>query len=617
MTDLDLLHQYASSRSEAAFSELVARYTNLVYSICVRSLSDRHLAEEATQAVFLILAKKADTLAGEVILSGWFFRTARLVCANAYRLRQRRQKYESEAGKMYDQHQSAPEHNEWAELSPVLDKALSSLGDEDRNAILLRYFENKNYAEIGAQLNLSEDAVRKRTTRALEKLKKVLSRKGLSLSVVALGALLPTWSAQAATPAGLAEEIVGLATLSGSGALKTAASEVLAETVLSQMKWGSIKLISSIFAVLLISGAFIAGSRFSIVHPISLGAAIKVTSIPVDLKENSPTLLQTIETQKPTPQTKSDYLLQDLGTLGGKTSIAHGLNSAGYVVGESDTSKGNAHAFLWKEGEMLDLTPDLRDSCAYAVNDRGQVVGEMLLDNGDTHAFLWDNGIVRDLGTLGGSQSIACSINNLGQVVGAARTRSGILHAFLWEQDQMTDLTPSSLESCANDINDVSEIVGSVMDQVGTTFGFHLKDKKLQTATLPSKTYAVSSVGKYVGITLEPKKVKSFICQNGSMFELAPHYFKVTANDINESDEVVGTIADERDVVHLSETNEDWEKGFIFWWKGGQLKALVTSGEYRLYGAGGINNRGQIIGRGAFKDKHEIAHAILLTPQSE
>jgi RNA polymerase sigma factor (sigma-70 family) len=615
MTDLDLLHQYASSRSEAAFSELVARYTNLVYSICVRSLSDRHLAEEATQAVFLILAKKADTLAGEVILSGWFFRTARLVCANAYRLRQRRQKYESEAGKMYDQHQSAPEYSEWEELSPVLDKALSDLGEEDRNAILLRYFENKNYAEIGAQLNLSEDAVRKRTTRALDKLKKVLSRKGVSLSIASLASLLPTWSAQAA-PAGLTEEIVGVATISGSGALKTAAGEILAETVLNQMRWGSIKLISSIFAVLLISGAFIVGARFSSVDPASLGAVIKVTSIPVDLKSNSPTLLQTID-QKPILQSKSEYLLQDLGTLGGKISIAHGLNSAGDVVGESDTAQGNAHAFLWREGEMVDLTPDLRDSCAYAINDRGQVVGEMLLENGNTHAFLWDNGILKDLGTLGGNQSIACSINNLGQVVGAARTRSGILHAFLWEQDQMTDLTPNTLESCANDINELSEIVGSVMDQAGVTYGFHLKDKKLQTATLPSKTYAISSVGKYIGITLEPTKVKSFICQNGSMFDLAPNYFKVTANDINESDEVVGTIADERDVVRLAGTNQDWEKGFIFWWKGGQLKALVTSSEYRLYGAGGINNRGQIIGRGAFKDKHEFAHAILLTPQSE
>src|SRR6516162_2345961 len=95
--DLSLLREYASSRSEEAFATLVSRYVNLVYSVALRQVDDPHLAEDITQAVFVVLARKADSLGDKTILPGWLCRTARYAAANALTIQHRRQRREQEA----------------------------------------------------------------------------------------------------------------------------------------------------------------------------------------------------------------------------------------------------------------------------------------------------------------------------------------------------------------------------------------------------------------------------------------------------------------------------------------------------------------------------------------
>ncbi len=95
--DLNLLREFARSNSEEAFAALVSRHVNLVYSVALRQVRDAHLAEEITQAVFIILARKADSLGDKTILSGWLCRTARYASANALTIQRRRQHREQEA----------------------------------------------------------------------------------------------------------------------------------------------------------------------------------------------------------------------------------------------------------------------------------------------------------------------------------------------------------------------------------------------------------------------------------------------------------------------------------------------------------------------------------------
>ena len=164
------------------------------------------------------------------------------------------------------------------------------------------------------------------------------------------------------------------------------------------------------------------------------------------------------------------YAITDLGTLGGPTGFATGINSKGKVVGWSwPIGSTIDHAFLWDSvGGMLDLgTLGGVYSEAWDINDKGQVVGLAQTVDGTYHAFLWDVvGGMQDLGTLpGGVWSAAYGINGAGQVVGGATHADGSAHGFLWDAaGGMRDLgtLPGSTFGAANDINDVGQVVGYV-----------------------------------------------------------------------------------------------------------------------------------------------------------
>src|ERR1043165_8446063 len=148
-SDAQLLCAYAESRSEAAFSELVRRHVDFVYSAARRMVCDPHLAEDVTQGVFIALAKSAGQLGDRAVLSGWLHRTAQNIAAQAVRTIERRRAREKEATAM-NQLLSAESDATWEAISPHLDAALGEMSEPDRDALLLRYFERKSAREMAA-----------------------------------------------------------------------------------------------------------------------------------------------------------------------------------------------------------------------------------------------------------------------------------------------------------------------------------------------------------------------------------------------------------------------------------------------------------------------------------
>ena len=169
MDDSALLREYLENASDDAFASLVARHVNLVYSVALRQTGKPHQAEEITQAVFVILAKKASQLRSAKALSSWLFQTTRLTANNYIRSENRRHHREQEAYMQSILNESGAEV--WPRIAPLLDTAVAGLREKDRQAIVLRFYEGKNLQDVGLVLGTSKDAAEKRVGRALEKLR--------------------------------------------------------------------------------------------------------------------------------------------------------------------------------------------------------------------------------------------------------------------------------------------------------------------------------------------------------------------------------------------------------------------------------------------------------------
>src|SRR5271169_3348181 len=153
--DMALLREYARRNSEEAFATLVSRHLNLVYSVARRQVHDAHLAEEVTQAAFIILARKAASLNPKTILPAWLCRTAQYAAADALKTHRRRQRREQEMLMDTALNQAEPEESAWADIAPLLDTAMGSLGQKDHCAIVLRFFEGRDLKQVGAALGVS------------------------------------------------------------------------------------------------------------------------------------------------------------------------------------------------------------------------------------------------------------------------------------------------------------------------------------------------------------------------------------------------------------------------------------------------------------------------------
>src|SRR5207245_5159356 len=213
-----LLRDYTGRRSEAAFAELVRRYIDFVYSAALRMVRDAQHAEDVTQSVFVALAQNARQLTGHAVLSGWLHRTTQNLAANAVRADVRRRAREQEAAAMNELLSAEPE-TVWEQIAPQLDEALGELGEGDRDALLLRYFERKSAREIAQTLGTSEDAAQKRVSRAVERLREFFAKRGITVGASGLVVVITANGVQAA-PVGLAATIssaalVGVATAGG------------------------------------------------------------------------------------------------------------------------------------------------------------------------------------------------------------------------------------------------------------------------------------------------------------------------------------------------------------------------------------------------------------------
>jgi RNA polymerase sigma factor (sigma-70 family) len=191
ISDRTLLRQYVNERSENAFSQLVERHMKLVYWTCRRDIRDPQLSEDATQEVFLALARKAPSLHAGVSISGWLFTTSRLIARNATRKEIRRIRYEEEAAREMDTAPSPAEPG-WEQLESRLNDALAALKAQDREAVLMRFFDGLTMQEIASTTGTTENAATKRVVRAVDRLRLILQKQESTLTSATLTALLNT-----------------------------------------------------------------------------------------------------------------------------------------------------------------------------------------------------------------------------------------------------------------------------------------------------------------------------------------------------------------------------------------------------------------------------------------
>ena len=241
-SDAQLLREYAEHRVEAAFAEIVHRHSDLVYSAALRQVNSTDVAADVAQKTFVALARSArilsESIAENASLAGWLCRTARNISLNLRRDEFRRQSRERQAMENLD---STPEIAlDWERLRPVLDEVMSELSEPDYDALVMRFFKNQDLRSVGLALGVSDDAAQKRVSRALDRLRDLLSQRGITASAIALSTLLAANSVQAA-PVGLAATIC-TATFAGTTlATSTTATtaKVLAMTALQKTLIGA------------------------------------------------------------------------------------------------------------------------------------------------------------------------------------------------------------------------------------------------------------------------------------------------------------------------------------------------------------------------------------------
>jgi RNA polymerase sigma factor (sigma-70 family) len=244
MDDHELLRQYVHDGSREALDALVRRHINLVWSTALRETRDPHDAADVTQAVFIVLMHRATHLSEKVVIGGWLFKVTRFAAADARKRRARRQRHEQEAASMRSAEtfdtQGEPADPTARQAMPLLNDAIASLPRADRDAVLLKFIEQKSHAEIAQVMGIAENTARQRLFRAIGKLRQYFGRRGLNVSDSAMGGVLVGWSGHFAPPE-LADAVISILHTGPAGA-----SAAIAKGAINMMRWNRIKLAASI-----------------------------------------------------------------------------------------------------------------------------------------------------------------------------------------------------------------------------------------------------------------------------------------------------------------------------------------------------------------------------------
>lgn len=203
LTDHELLQAYARDGSQESFAQVVRRYVDLVYSAARRQVASSHAAEEIAQSVFVDLARHARTIGATQPLAAWLYVVTRRTAVDYVRRESRRVQRERTAGPILAMNESSPD---WSRLAPVLDEAMAELNDADRSAVVLRFFQNRSFREVGEAIGMSEDTAQKRVTRALDRLRASFEARGIAVTAATLATEVAANAVQTA-PAGLATGI--------------------------------------------------------------------------------------------------------------------------------------------------------------------------------------------------------------------------------------------------------------------------------------------------------------------------------------------------------------------------------------------------------------------------
>ncbi|MCX5658732.1 MAG: sigma-70 family RNA polymerase sigma factor [Planctomycetota bacterium] len=376
MDDMDLLRQYAQTNSQAAFSELVARHINWVYGVCRRRVGDATLADDVTQAVFIILAKKAGSFPPGTVLAGWLTNTARYASADALKLQARRRRHERKAAEMtrtttIDDHHANFDDSPANDLLPFLDEALARLSPVDRDALALRFYGRQSLAGVAVALGVSEEAAKKRVSRGLDRLRAMLGGRAQMLSAGALTSTLLNATAQAAPP-GLQAAAVAAATTGQAGT-----AMAIAQGTMKLMAWVKVKVaVAVVSAVVVGAGATAVAERVIHSAPAS-NAATAAQAPPVaptqEKAAGSPEgeNLFTLDGGPGFSRRLDRRLLQFTGT-GGAFAQFHLVVPIAALPGRGDVQ---AEVVIERSGESTSmLVRSVRDKLPYACISGGTLV---------------------------------------------------------------------------------------------------------------------------------------------------------------------------------------------------------------------------------------------------
>jgi RNA polymerase sigma factor (sigma-70 family) len=245
---------------EAALSEIHAQHGAMVFNACLRLLNDSHDAQDATQAAFLVLWRKAARLRPGTDLGGWLHQAAVWSAREVRRGRKRREARERRAAEMREE-SHAPSGAEWTAIRGELDEELQRLPSRERSAMVSIYLEGLSRSEAAARLGMPEGTVATLTHRALERLRLRFGRRGKALSVTLLATLLTAHAAEAAAPAHVLSSLLAAAKVSAAGAASAATAGsagpvlALAEGVSHAMFIAKVQSVAVVLFVLLVAGA--------------------------------------------------------------------------------------------------------------------------------------------------------------------------------------------------------------------------------------------------------------------------------------------------------------------------------------------------------------------------